>query len=154
MQSSWIIQNWQPLLHLLLIPSAANLVSVHFGFEATYPSQLYLSNETYERNFYYIQGLLYPKQWLDWFSVPILQWDPIPKQMAFHSLLALHLESEKGEGFFKPTRMLLRHPPCLESPRAKCLFAEVTRSAFTNMCLWFPQTKRVLFPSQKLVMRD
>lgn len=26
----------------LLVPSAANLVSVHFGFEATYPSQLYL----------------------------------------------------------------------------------------------------------------
>ena len=25
-----------------LVPSAANLVSVHFGFEATYPSQLYL----------------------------------------------------------------------------------------------------------------
>lgn len=60
-----------------LVPSAANLVSVHFGFEATYPSQLYLSNETYEHSFYYIQGLLYPKQWLGWFSVPILYQDPM-----------------------------------------------------------------------------
>lgn len=54
MQSFWIMgdtQSWQPLQDLLFAPSTAKLVPVHSEFEATYPSQLYLSNETYEHNF-------------------------------------------------------------------------------------------------------
>lgn len=103
MQGSRIIentQNWQILLPLLFCTSTANLVSVRSGFEATYPSQLYLSNETYEHTFYYIRGLFYPKQWLGWFSVTILYQHPMHWQMAFRSLLALLLESEKKKVFF------------------------------------------------------
>lgn len=118
-------------------PSTANLISVHCGFDATYPSQLYLRNETYEHTFYYIQGLFHPKRWLGWFSVPIRLWDLMCEHMALNSLLALHWETAKGDDFSKSARM-----PCdahwggsPASLRTQCLFSKVKQLVFQTHAL-------------------